>query len=312
MVPNKDYDGAHKPKNGGLTFKFYADLDSAYSDLQAGNLDVLDNVPDSALQIYTTDDSVQPFNQPGSVFQSFTIPESLDHFSGEEGNLRRQAISRAIDRGQVTDKIFNGTRTPAKDFTAPVLDGWTDSVKGNDVLDFDEAKAKDLWAEADAISKWDGKFQIAYNTDGGHKAWVDATTNQIKNALDIDASGAPYATFDEMRTKVTDRKITTAFRTGWQADYPSMLNYLGPLYGTGAGSNDGDYSNKKLDDVLAQAATAQGDDRFKLIEDAQAILFTDLPSLPLWYSNVAAAAAVGVDNVEFTWQNLPNYFKITK
>ena len=115
-----------------------------------------------------------------------------------------------------------------------------------------------------------------------------------------------------MRTKVTDRSIKTAFRTGWQADYPSMLNYLGPIYGTGAGSNDGDYSNKELDKLLSDAATAQGDDRYKLIEEAQGVLFTDLPALPLWYSNVAAAAAEGVENVEFTWQNLPNYFKITK
>ena len=135
MVPNEDYDGTHKPKNGGLTFKFYADLDSAYSDLQAGNLDVLDTVPDSALTTFTDDSTVQAFNQPGSVFQSFTIPESLEHFSGEEGNLRRQAISKAINREEITDKIFNGTRTPAQDFTAPVLDGWTDSVEGNDVLD---------------------------------------------------------------------------------------------------------------------------------------------------------------------------------
>ena len=311
MVTNPDYDGARNPANGGLTFKFYADLDAAYTDLVGGDLDVLDNVPDSALATFESDD-VQAFNEAGSVFQSFTIPESLPHFSGEEGKLRRQAISYAINREEVTDKIFDGTRTPAEDFTAPVLDGWTADVEGNEVLSFDETKAQELWAEADAISPWTGSFQIAYNTDGGHKAWVDATTNQIKNALGIDSSGAPYATFDELRAKVNDKTITTAFRTGWQADYPSMLNYLGPLYGTGAGSNDGDYSNPEFDATIADAASTEGDDRYSLIEDAQAILFTDLPAIPLWYSNIAAAAATDVDNVEFTWQNLPDYYKITK
>ncbi|MCK5891086.1 MAG: ABC transporter substrate-binding protein [Aeromicrobium sp.] len=311
MVTNPDYDGARNPANGGLTFKFYADLDAAYTDLVGGDLDVLDTVPDSALATFESDD-VQAFNEAGSVFQSFTIPESLPHFSGEEGKLRRQAISYAINREEVTDKIFDGTRTPAEDFTAPVLDGWTADVEGNEVLSFDETKAQELWAEADAISPWTGSFQIAYNTDGGHKAWVDATTNQIKNALGIDSSGAPYATFDELRAKVNDKTITTAFRTGWQADYPSMLNYLGPLYGTGAGSNDGDYSNPEFDATIADAASTEGDDRYSLIEDAQAILFTDLPAIPLWYSNIAAAAATDVDNVEFTWQNLPDYYKITK
>lgn len=311
MVKNPDYEGARTPANGGLTFKFYADLDAAYTDLVGGDLDVLDTVPDSALATFESDD-VQAFNEPGSVFQSFTIPESLPHFSGEEGKLRRQAISYAINREEVTDKIFDGTRTPASDFTAPVLDGWSKDVEGNEVLSFDEKKAQELWAEADAISPWSGSFQIAYNTDGGHKAWVDATTNQIKNALDIDSSGAPYATFDELRAKVNDNTITTAFRTGWQADYPSMLNYLGPLYGTGAGSNDGEYSNPEFDSTIAEAASTEGDDRYALIEDAQAILFTDLPAIPLWYSNIAAAAATDVGNVEFTWQNLPDYYKITK
>jgi len=40
---------------------------------------------------------------------------------------------------------------------------------------------------------------------------------------------------------VTNRTITTAFRTGWQADYPGLYNFLAPLYQTGASSNDGDY-----------------------------------------------------------------------
>lgn len=315
LVPNEDYDGAHKPANGGLTFKFYAGdngLDAAYTDVQAGNLDVLTTVPASALATFETDDNVQAFSSPGSVFQSFTFPASAPHFQGEEGILRRQAISHAINREEITDKIFNGSRTPAKDFTAPVLDGWTDSVPGNDVLDFDVDKAKDLWAQADAISPWEGQFQIAYNGDGGHKEWVDAVINQVKNNLGIEASGKSYPTFDELRNDVTSRTIKIPFRTGWQADYPSMLNYLGPLYGTKAGSNDGDYSNKKFDDLITEASTAQGDERYKLIAEAQSVLFEDLPAIPLWYSNVAGAAALGVENVEFTWQNLPDFYKITK
>lgn len=156
-------------------------------------------------------------------------------------------------------------------------------------------------------------FQIAYNGDGGHDAWVDAVSNQIKNNLGIDASGKSYPTFDELRTDVTDRKIKTAFRTGWQPDYPSIYNYLAPIYGTGAGSNDGDYSSEEFDGLLTQIAAEQDPTKVYALQDqAQSVLLKDLPAIPLWYSNVAAVAAKDVSNVVFTWQNIPDYAELTK
>ena len=56
--------------------------------------------------------------------QTITIPETLAHFSGEEGQLRRQAISHAINRQEIVDTIFGGTRTVAVDFTSPVVAGF--------------------------------------------------------------------------------------------------------------------------------------------------------------------------------------------
>ncbi len=112
---------------------------------------------------------------------------------------------------------------------------------------------------------------------------------------------------------MTDRKIGTAFRTGWQPDYPSIYNYLAPIFGTGAGSNDGDYSNADFDSLLQQASGAQSDDeRYKLYSQAQAILFQDLPAIPLWNTGISAAAADGVKDVVFNWQNKPELQDITK
>jgi oligopeptide transport system substrate-binding protein len=314
LVPNKDYTGNQKPENGGITFKFYNSTDSAYSDVQAGNLDVLDQVPPSALTSFEKDSSVKAYNEPGSNFSSITIPERLKHFGvNKEGDLRRQAISMAIDRKEICEKIFNGTRTPAKDFTSPVLDGWTDKVTGNSVLDFNANEAKRLWSEANKISQWSGKFVVAYNNDGaGNKEFSEALTNQLKNNLGIDAEPKVYATFDELRTDITDRSIKTPFRTGWQADYPSMLNYLGPIYATGAGSNDGDYSNKSFDKLISEAAAAKGAARYKLIGDAQAILLKDLPALPLWYQNATAVTGKDLKGFEFNWKQKPDYYKLTK
>lgn len=313
LIPNPEYKGDNVAKNGGVDIIFYSSLDAAYQDLLSGNLDVLDALPDSAFATYEADLSGRSVNQPAAIFQSFAIPSSLEHFSGEEGNLRRQAISYAIDRDTITDTIFSGTRTPTKDFTSPVVDGYNDSVPGSEVLTYNADKAKELWAKADAISPWSGTFSIAYNSDGGHQAWVDAVTNSVKNTLGIDAVGAPYPDFKSLRSEVTNRTITSAFRTGWQADYPGKYNFLAPIYGTGAGSNDTDYSSAEFDGLLQQAASASSNDEANSILDkAQEVLFKDLPVIPLWYSNVVGGWSENVDNVVFGWNSVPIYNAITK
>lgn len=316
LVKNPDYKGVREVKNGGLTIVFYASQDASYADLLAGEVDVVDQIPTGALATFESDlEDVggTAVNQPAAVFQSFTVPEYLPHFAGEEGQLRRQAISMAINRPEITDVIFEGSRTPASDFTSPVIDGWSDSLEGAEVLDYNEDQAKALWAEADAISPWDGSFQIAYNSDGGHQAWVDAVTNSIKNVLGIEASGAPYPTFAELRELVNARTITTAFRTGWQADYPGLYNFLGPLYATNAGSNDGDYSNPEFDALLTEGiSSTDAGEANELFQQAQSILLKDLPATPLWYSNVTGGYAETVQNVEFGWNSVPLYHEITK
>jgi len=313
LVTNPDYHGDRAPKNGGVTLRFFESQDAAYAALQGHDVDVIDGIPDSALATYQNDLGDRAVNQPAAIFQSFTIPERLKHFSGEEGQLRREALSMSINREEITQIIFQGTRTPASDFTSPVLDGWSDSLKGADVLEFNPEKAKELWAKADAISKWDGKFQIAYNSDGGHQSWVDATVNSIKNVLGIDAEGKPYATFKEIRDEVTSETIDCAFRTGWQADYPGLYNFLGPLYATGAGSNDGKYSSEEFDTLLDEGiSTADHKKANKLFQQAQEVLLKDLPAIPLWYSNVNGGYDQGVGNVEFGWNSVPLYYLITK
>ncbi|MBB6333771.1 ABC transporter substrate-binding protein [Schaalia hyovaginalis] len=313
LIPNPEYKGDNVAKNGGVNIIFYASQDAAYQDLLGHNLDVLDAIPDSAFATYESELEGRSANQAAAIFQSFAIPMKLEHFSGDEGKLRRQALSYAIDRDTITETIFSGTRTPAKDFTSPVVDGYNDAVPGSEVLSYNPEKAKELWAEADKISPWSGTFTIGYNSDGGHQAWVDAVANSIKNTLGIDAVGNPYPDFKSLRTEVTNRTITGAFRTGWQADYPGKYNFLAPLYGTGAGSNDTDYSNADFDALLTKSASAPSvEESNKLLDQAQEILFKDLPVIPLWYSNVVGGWAPTVDNVVFNWKSVPVYQNITK
>ena len=313
LVVNEDYDGPREPQNDGLTIRFYSTQDAAYADLLAGELDVLDQIPDSALETYQDELGDNWVNQPAAIFQSFTVPEYLPHFEGEEGVLRRQAISMAINREEITDVIFQGTRTPASDFTSPVIDGWSEELTGGEVLEYNPEEAQRLWEEANAISPWEGDFRIAYNADGGHQSWVDAVSNSIAGTLGIEAVGEPYPDFAGLREQITNRTITTAFRTGWQADYPGLYNFLGPLYATNAGSNDGDYSSEEFDSLLSQGISETDPEAAnEFYQQAQEVLLRDLPAVPLWYSNVTGGWADTVDNVEFGWNSVPLHYNITK
>ncbi|WP_066292985.1 peptide ABC transporter substrate-binding protein [Arthrobacter sp. B6] len=314
LVKNEDYSGSREAKNGGVTFRFYTDPAPAYTDIQANNLDVTDVLPTNALQTYTTDFPENHLNKPYAGNATLNIPGYLPEFQGEAGKLRRQAISKAINRDEITKVIFSGTRIPAKDFTSPAVDGYNENVEGSDVLKFDAAKAKELWEQADAISPWPaGKtLQLAYNTDGGNKEWIDAVANNLKNNLGIQAEGQAFAKFAELLDLRKSKTLPGFARAGWQADYPSLYNFLGPLLRTGASANYEGYSNPEFDKLLNEGLAAKStDDANAKFTEAQEILFQDLPNLPLWYQARQVVWSQNVTNVDSGWKGVILYHNIT-
>lgn len=312
LVPNEHYTGDRKAQNDGLNFVFYADASAVYADLLSGNLDVLESIPSSALANFETDLGERAVNEPAAIFQSITIPEGDKNFRGEAGALRRQALSMAIDREEITDTIFQGTNTPAVDFTSPVVNDGATDIPGHEVLDYNPEKARELWAKAEKMQPFEGPFTVAYNSDGSHKEWVDAVVNFIRNTLHIDAQPAPYPDFKSLRDEVTSKTITGAFRTGWQSVYPSPSSFLEPLYATGAATNDAAYANPEFDALLKEAAAASNDaEAVAKVNEAQAVLMEDLPAIPLWYTNSTGGYSERVDNVTFTWKSKPLYYKVT-
>lgn len=313
LKPNPDYHGNRQPHNKGLRFEFYANLDTAYADLLSGNLDVLDTIPPSALPIYKRDLGANVVAGPAAINQGLDTPLRLPHFGGEEGRLRRLALSAAVNRPQICQQIFVGTRSPAKDFTARSLPGFDPNLPGNDVLDFNPDRARQLWAQANAISPFSGTYAIAYNADAGHQEWVDAVANSIKNVLGIDAVGAPQPTFAGFRTQISSRTIDTAFRAGWMGDYPSLVEFLAPLYATGAGSNDVGYSNRDFDAALAAAEAAPDLHQADVLANvAQRILLHDMPAVPLWDNVSVVGWSPQMRSVRVAWNGLPDYESIVK
>ncbi|MGW2095813.1 peptide ABC transporter substrate-binding protein [Promicromonospora sukumoe] len=314
LRPNETYAGDREVQNGGVDLIAYTDEDSAYNDLLDGNLDIVTNVPASAFGTFEDELGDRAVNQPAAVIQVINVPEYVKGFEGEAGLLRRQAISMAIDRASITETVFSGSRTPATDFTSPVINGWSEELEGNEVLDFNPDEAKKLWDQAEEIEPWgDEPLFIASNADSDHQSWIDPTCNGIRDTLGIDCEFDAYPTFDEFLDARDSEGIKGLFRGGWQADYPAMSNFLGPIYGTGAGSNDMGYSSEEFDAKLTEAnGESDPDAAIELYKEAQTILFQDLPGIPLWYNNATGGWSESVDNVVFGWDSDPLLYQVTK
>jgi len=314
LVKNPDYSGPRAAKNGGVMFKFYTDPGPAYTDLQSDNLDVTDVLPSNALKTYVSDFPDRNATKPVATNSTLNIPGYNPNFQGEAGKLRRQALSYAINREEIAKVVFNGTRTPAKAFAPPVIDGFKEGIKGSEVLKFDAAKAKDLWAQAEKIQPYDSSkpLQIASNTDGGNKEWIDAVANGFKNNLGIQAEIQPFAKFAEVLNLRKSQQLPGLTRSGWQGDYPSLYNFLGPIWATGASSNYEKYTNPEFDKLLKEGLAAKTTDEANAkFNAAQEILFEDLPGLPLWDQARPVVWSNNVVKAETGWNGGILYYGIT-
>jgi oligopeptide transport system substrate-binding protein len=306
---NPTYKGTLVAKNDGVNVKVYTDANAAYTDLLANNVDVVQQIPDNALANFKADLGVRAINQPSGVFQSFAFPLYQPEWKTPTSAKVRQAISMSIDRKTITDTIFQGTRTPATDFSSPVVQGYSKDICG-DFCTFNPAKAKALLAEAGGFK---GTLEIAYNADGSHKAWVDATCNSIKNNIGIACTGKSFPDFKSLRDPITKGTMKNAFRTGWQMDYPALENFLAPIYAKGAGSNDAHYDNPAFDAMLKTGDKAKTlEDSVTSFQAAEKILVADMPVIPLWYSNVTGGYSEKVANVKFDIFGVPIYTEITR
>ena len=157
-----------------------------------------------------------------------------------------------------------------------------------------------------------GRLTLAYNSDGPHKAWVEAVCNSVSNTLGISMEPLPFPQFSELRQQISDHEIVGAFRSGWQADYPSMGDFLGSPYQTNGGSNDAEYSSAAFDDLLARAASTTDEAAaLGFYEQAQEQLLADLPVIPLWYQNGFGGYSKNVSDVTMDWHAVPCYDSIT-
>jgi oligopeptide transport system substrate-binding protein len=296
------YAGDTKPKVKDVTFRFYTEDTAEYNDLLADNVDVMTQLPNAAVagEQYKTDLGDRFVDQDEGTIQTVTFAPAAVDPTVQNIDLRR-AISKAIDRDLIVENIFQGTRTPATGWVSPVIDGYKPDQCG-EWCTYDPEGAKQLLEDAGG---YDGTLTLSYNADADHQAWTEATCNSIRNAIGIDCVATPVVDFATFREQITNREMKGMFRTGWQMDYPSMENFLGPIYASAAccgnGSNDGDYKNPEFDAKLAEASeAATPEEAITLYQEAEAMLAEDLPAIPLWYGRTIAGYSNNVTDVQMT------------
>lgn len=255
------------------------DENTALTRFQAGELDWVDSLPAGQFPRLQQEMPDTARSVPDSCSYAYLFnlsdkgPEALK-------DLRvRQALSYAVDRDIIVDRILQGGQKPAYYWThwaiegfeppAPEFASWTQAERIE--------KAKELLKEAGYGEGGQPlNLTIQYNTSENHKKLAVAV-QQFWKAIGVNATLANY----EWKVH-TDRLQNQDFevaRYAWCADYNEPSTFLD--YFRTDGYNNGKWSNADFDKLLNDAKTA--DDTGAIYKQAEEILIGDMALVPTYH-----------------------------
>lgn len=195
----------------------------------------------------------------------------------------RTALSLAIDREQLTDRIMKGGETPAYTFVPPTIPNYPHTAR----LSFKDmpmrerqAKARALLAEAGFSPANPLTFEFLHmqSTDGRR---IAAALQSMWRQVGVNMTPAGQET-KTVYTNLRQQNFSVAL-AGWIADYPDPSAHL-YLAETSAGEmNYAKYSNPEYDRLNLEAdAEPDAVKRGELLSRAEQILLDDAPMIPLY------------------------------
>jgi ABC-type transport system substrate-binding protein len=277
-----DYAG-EEPTVDGITFRPYEDQNTGYTDVLAGNADLI-FLPASKYLSAPGDfgDRLYALEAPGIDYLGFPLWD--DRYSDKRV---RQAISMSIDREAVNKAIFGGIYEPATALTPPVMAGTPEGVCG-DYCTFDPDAAKALLDEAGG---WDGQMQIVYPGGIGLDELYEAYANQIRQNLGIDdVVASPSTDWSEYYGTLVDRSVAGPHFGHWGALYTSQQNTLRALFTKAGGCYlcTGEYSDPEVDKLLTEAdAAPTQDEAIAKYVAVQEKVIDDFPIVPTFFDKYA-------------------------
>jgi oligopeptide transport system substrate-binding protein len=292
VLAYEDYAGDEAPSVEAVEFRVYTEVDTAYTDALAGNLDVVPRIPADASGTAQQDFEGRYVETAASGFTFLGLPLYDERYADPRV---RQALSMAIDRATIAEEIYSGTRQPADSVVPPVVEGHREGACQYCELDVDRANA--LLDEADFDRS--APIELWFNAGGGNDAWVEAVGNQLRSNLGVEYVLRGELAPAEYGPLLDSKGMTGPFRMGWAMDYPSPHNFLEPLYSTQAqppaGSNASFYSNPEFDALVARGnAASNGDEAIGFYNRAEDVLLEDMPIIPLFFDVTQSVHSTGV------------------
>jgi len=190
----------------------------------------------------------------------------------------RRALAAAINRDQIVRYVTRAGEAPALHFTPPDAAGYTTEAR----LAASPAKARQWLAEAGFPGgKGFPRLTLLFNTSDAHERIAQAIQQMWKKELGVDIE------LVNMEWKVylaqTQCGQYDLARAAWIGDYVDPNSFL-DMWVTDGGNNRTGWSNADYDRLIRAAARA-GDpaERYRLFQQAEALLMDQLPIIPIYF-----------------------------
>ncbi len=288
LVKNDAYDGDYNgdtwpDRLDSITFKVTADPDTSYNSFQAGEGDNA-NIPPAQVAAIQADPSLGS-TLDVSILGSYhyVFNQRAPEIGGDKNLKLRQAISMAINRDEINDAVYDGSRTTSTGITPAGIPGFKKDLC--EYCTYDEAGAKKLFDEWKAEGNSQAApLKIQFNADAGHEAVVAIVVDNLK-MVGIDAVATPM----DGETYFSDlaKGACIMCRAGWFADYPTYDNFMFDLFHSDSiGGNNFGFINDKFDKLVDEAKqTTDADKQATLFQEAENVLLNEQTmAVPInWY-----------------------------
>jgi oligopeptide transport system substrate-binding protein len=295
LAAHPQYRGAPRPVPRELRLISYPDREDAYRALLEGELDFLDALPHEVVADGSClrDLDGRLTGRPALKMFSLAVPGYLPGY--DDPDLRK-AVSLAIDRRGVIDRMLGGRHLPADGWAVPELPDRAPGQAGP-YCTFDPRAAREHLAR----SGFTGPLE--FHSPASARGWLGELTRGVSEVLGLECSLVLYDRVHDFEDAVAERRVGGLFRGDWAADYPSLENFLRPQFHSTGPGNDTGYHRPEFDALLAEADAAPSPKAAAaLYQKAERLLADDLPHIPLWQEWALAGYSERLTNVMMTCQ----------
>ena len=264
---------------------FYYPTEDKSSELKrfrAGELDITDDVPSD--QIRWIKKNIQDAFHNTPYIGTYYLAMNLEKppFKGNV-NLRK-ALSLAIDRKILTEKVTQAGEIPAMGWVPPGMNIYKSQSMAESAMDKKarKKKAQEYYAKAGYSRDNPVEFELLYNTSENHKKIAIALSAMWKQVLGVKTKlrNEEWKVYLNSRTQRQFQLI----RAGWIGDYNDASNFL-DLFRSDVGTmNPSSWKNKHYDQLMQQAESETDQQkRAVLMQKAEQILLDEMPLLPVYF-----------------------------